>query len=72
MPVDILVRLGRRVRYLRTSRGISQEVLASRAYLTRTALSRIENGKADLRIKNLAAIAKALGLKITDIVSVLD
>lgn len=72
MPVDILVRLGRRVRYLRTGRGISQEVLASRASLTRTALSRIENGKADLRIKNLAAIAKALGMKIADIVSVLD
>jgi transcriptional regulator with XRE-family HTH domain len=53
MAVDILVRVGRRIRYLRTSRGISQESLSAQAALSRINLSRIENGKAEAGLRTL-------------------
>lgn len=70
MPVDILVRVGRRIRYLRTSRGFSQESLSAQAAISRVNLSRIENGKTDAGLHTLHGIARALGVKIVDIVNV--
>lgn len=70
MAVDILVRVGRRIRYLRTSRGISQESLSAQAALSRINLSRIENGKAEAGLRTLYDIARALNVKIADIVNV--
>lgn len=72
MPIDILVRVGRHLRYLRTSRGISQEDLASQAGLTQAALSRIETGNAEAGLRTLHDIAKALGLKMVDLLNGMD
>lgn len=72
MPVDILVLVGRRLRYLRTTRGLSQDDLAAHAGISRNTLSRIENGKHDAGIHTMSALAKALGYKLVDLFKGLD
>ena len=72
MAVDILVRLGRRIRYLRTERGITQEVLSARAGIARINLSRIENGKAEPGLRTLADLAAALGVKLAELLMMVD
>jgi len=67
MAPDICVRLGRRIRYLRTNQGVTQEVLSGQADLTQTSLSNIETGKAEPGLRTLAAIAKALGVSLVEL-----
>lgn len=66
--MDICVKVGRRVRYYRARRGITQVVLADRAEVTRANLSRIENGKIEGGIRTLERIAKALDVRLRDLV----
>lgn len=68
--MGIKVRVGRRIRYLRTARGITQEMLSAQAGLSRASLSWIENGKSEAGLCTLEDIARALGVKIVDIVNV--
>lgn len=70
--MDIRVRVGRRIRYIRTAKELSQEIIAAHAELTRANLSRIENGIVAARIDTLHRIAQAMGIKLTDIVEGLD
>ena len=72
MPIDILVLLVRRLRYLRTTRDISQDDLAALAGISRVTLSRIENGKVDASIYTLSNLTKALGCKLVDLFNGLD
>lgn len=72
MAIDICVKLGRRVRLLRDSKGISQEFLANHADINRVNLSRIENGKADPTLRTLHAIAHVLDLTVSELLSELD
>lgn len=65
--MDICVKVGRRVRRLRTERGISQIALADQAELTRSNLSRIENGRAEPGIRTLERIARALNVDVRDL-----
>ena len=61
------IRLGERVRKLRTSRGLSQEVLAARADLDRTYISGIERGVRNVSLRNLHSIALALDLTLSEL-----
>lgn len=72
MAVDVVVRVGRRIRYLRTSRGVTQEVLSAQAGITRINLSRIENGKAEPGLRTLADLAHALGIKLSELLQAVD
>jgi transcriptional regulator with XRE-family HTH domain len=72
MPVDLLTRFGKRLRYLRSTRGMSQDQLSGQAGLNRINLSKIENGKAEPGLQTLSDLAKALGLKLVDLVNGLD
>lgn len=72
MPVDILVLVGRRLRYLRSNRKLSQDDLAAHAGISRVTLSRIENGKVDASIHTMSALVKALGYKLVDLFKGLD
>jgi DNA-binding XRE family transcriptional regulator len=63
--VDICVKVGRKIRYLRTQKGIHQVDLAATANIKRETLSRIENGRIEVGIRTLGRIADALGVKIT-------
>jgi len=67
MAIDLCVRLGRRIRYLRSDRRITQIMLADMIGLGRANLSRIENGRVSTDIRTLAAISKALGVPLKDL-----
>jgi len=60
-------RFGHRVRELRETRGLSQEELAFRAGVHRTYLGGIERGERNPALKNIAAIAEALGVTLSEL-----
>jgi transcriptional regulator with XRE-family HTH domain len=60
--------LGEAVRAKRTEAGFSQERLAERADLSTVFISRIERGVESPTIDNLAKVARALRLRVRDLV----
>jgi transcriptional regulator with XRE-family HTH domain len=64
---DVLGRFGHRIRELRTARGYSQEEFAAKCGLDRTYISGIERGKRNVALRNIEAIAKALGMSLASI-----
>ena len=57
--------LGKRIRCMRLKRAITLQQLASRTNLSKSLLSKIENGKVSSPVSTLFTIAKALNTKIT-------
>jgi len=64
MSKDAKTTIGRVIRFLRESGGLSQEKLAERAGITYQYLSSVENGKENFSIGVLDALARALGIDI--------
>src|SRR5436309_4807248 len=63
-PRDLSARdLGRRIRMLRISRGLTLKELEERGGISATHVSEIERGKASPTIGALGRIARALGLR---------
>ena len=62
----LLVRLGKRVRELRKSQGLSQEKLGSRAGLHYTYIGAVERGERNLSLQSMEKIAKGLKVNITE------
>jgi len=60
---------GDRVRELRLSKGLSQEELAFRVNIHRTYIGGIERGERNPSLKNIAAIANALGVTLSELFS---
>jgi transcriptional regulator with XRE-family HTH domain len=65
---DICARVGFNIRKIREEKGISQEKLAHLADLHRAYIGQIERGEKNIGIRNLEKIAKALGVKLRDLV----
>lgn len=65
--LSILTQFGKRVRELRLLKGLSQEDLAELSDLDRTYISSLERGKRNVGLKNVAAIATALGVSLTQL-----
>jgi DNA-binding XRE family transcriptional regulator len=61
-PIDPT--LGERIRLMRRKHGLTQQELATRAQMSKTALNQIEMGKADPRVSRLRAIADILGVSM--------
>jgi transcriptional regulator with XRE-family HTH domain len=59
---DVTVRFGRRLREVRTGKGISQEKLAELAGLHRTYVSSVERGERNISLVNIENLANALGV----------
>lgn len=59
--------LGDRVRGFRNDAGLSQEQLASKAGLTHATVSRIERGAHEGTTRTVRKLAKALGVKVTEL-----
>ena len=64
---DVEKRFGKRVRELRLAKGLSQEELAYRAGVHRTYLGGIERGERNPALKNISAIAEALGVTLSEL-----
>ena len=58
------MRLGRRIRVLRTKRGWTQTMLADHAEITREHLSELENGRKEAGIRTVEQIANALDMTL--------
>lgn len=67
---DIQVKLGLKIKKIRKGKGLSQEQLATKSKLHRTYISDIERGDRNVSIKNIEKIAKALGVTISDLLSI--
>ncbi len=60
--------IGERIRELRTAAGMSQQALAMAAGLSMSVVSQLEQGyRDDPRISTVAAIARALGVTIDEL-----
>ena len=64
---QLLLKVGKRVRNLRTDRGWSQEELADRSGVNRSYMSRVELGKSDVSLSVLHKIARTLGLSLAEL-----
>jgi transcriptional regulator with XRE-family HTH domain len=60
--------LGEMIRTKRKKSDLSQEKLAERANLSTVFISRVERGKESPSVDSLLKIAKALGVKVHDLV----
>ena len=67
MTNSLAIRLGRKIRALRTEAGYSQESFAQVIKLHRTYIGAVERGEKNLTIKNLQKIANALGVDISQL-----
>lgn len=65
----ILETLGVTIRLLRQQRGLSQEALANLAHIDRSYMSGIERGRRNISLLNMARIATALRVSLTDLLS---
>lgn len=63
----VLLKLGNRVRRLRTEKGWSQEKLAEKCGLHRTYLGSIERGERNVSLANLSRIARSLGVTLEEL-----
>lgn len=59
--------LGERLKYLRTSRGLSQAQLAREAKVSQPTIAQIESGKKDPSVQTLRQIAQALDVELAAI-----
>lgn len=69
---SVLAALGQNVRRRREARELTQEKLAERASLDPTYISDIERGRRNPGIKNVARLAKALGLTTAELCQGVD
>ena len=59
--------LARNLRLLRSERRLSQEALAEKVGLTQTYLSQVEGGRRNISIDNISALARSLGISISEL-----
>lgn len=64
----ILLQFGKRVQETRHERQISQEKLAELAGVHRTYIGMIERGEKNITLCNIEKIARALNVKITQLI----
>lgn len=67
MNMDISVKFGKKVKEIRTSKNMSQGDLAKILGVHPTYISGIERGVRNMALKNIEKLAKALGVKIDDL-----
>jgi XRE family transcriptional regulator, regulator of sulfur utilization len=69
---NIQAALGARIRQLRKDREWSQEDLAAASGMHWTYIGQVERGERNLTLKSMKAIAKALNLKVSELLNGVD
>ena len=64
---NIVIQFGKKVRFYRERKGISQVELAFETGLHRTYISDVERGKRSISLKNIEKIAESLGIEIYEL-----
>jgi transcriptional regulator with XRE-family HTH domain len=67
MSRDIVTRFGRRIREIRTARGINQTVLAEKIGTDQSTISLVENGKQEPGLKFIELLAMGLKTSLSEI-----
>jgi len=68
MDKSVHIKFGNRVREERLKRNLSQEELAEKAHVHRTYIGMIERAEKNITLRNIAKIAKALEISISELV----
>lgn len=68
MNKTILEKFGEKVREKRLKQNLSQEELAARAGVHRTYIGMIERAEKNITLENIEKIAKALGMKPSNLI----
>lgn len=66
MAIDICVRLGRRIRELRTTHGWNQAYLAELSGLGKIYISQLENGRKQACIRSIETLAMSFELTVSE------
>ncbi len=64
---DLLVKLGEKIRSLRTKKNMTQNDLAIECDFEKASMSRIESGHSNPTVKTLLKISKALDVHISEL-----
>ena len=64
-----LIKIGLKIAYYRKLQGMTQEELASKLYVSRTAISKWESGRGYPNIESLKAISKLFGITVDELLS---
>lgn len=64
--MDIKLKVGQRIKFLRQQLKWSQEDFAFRCNLDRTYITSVERGKRNISLENLEKIAKAFNMTLRD------
>lgn len=77
MGIDIMfeydsVSIGKTIKRLRQSKGLSQELLSSFAGIARSHLSMIETGNKQANFETICKIACALGMRPYELVKIIE
>ena len=64
--MDVKLKIGQRIKYLREKASISQKDLAYSADLDRSYIAGIENGRRNVSIVNIEKIASALNVTLKE------
>jgi transcriptional regulator with XRE-family HTH domain len=67
MAINICARLGRRIRFLRSKRGWTQQQLADLTGIGRVHVSELENGKREAGLKMLERLATSFEVTVSDL-----
>lgn len=67
MKKAILVKFGKKLREIRTERGLSQEALADIANVHRTYIGMVERAEKNITLLNIQKLSKALKIDIKEL-----
>lgn len=63
-----LIKIGKKIREARKSKGFSQESFAAEVGMGRTYMGRVERGEQNISIQNLIEIALTLKIEVGDLI----
>lgn len=62
-------KIGEKIKYYREKRGLSQQMLAKRTFMTQARLEEIENGQVIYQMWTLQKIARALDIDLPELLN---